>query len=63
MIKRNITKREEEYNEEGKLIRTMTTNTVENVSVAEEVEIEIDDDLLERIADRVIDEIRMRFSR
>ena len=63
MIKRNIMTREEEYNEDGKLIRTITTTTKEDVDVVEEAEIEIDDDLSDQIVGRVIDDIRIRFSR
>ena len=63
MIKRNIMTREEEYNEDGKLIRSITTTTKEDVGVIEEAEIEIDDDLLDQIVGQVIDDIRIRFSR
>lgn len=63
MAKRIFVTKTEEYNEDGKLIRDITTTTKEDVDVIEEAEIEIDDDLLDQIVGQVIDDIRIRFSR
>ena len=63
MAKRIFVTKTEEYNEDDKLIRDITTTTKEDVDVIEEAEIEIDDDLLDQIVGQVIDDIRIRFSR
>ena len=79
MIKRTIVEREEEYGVDGKPIRITTTTTTEeetspidstskmptdtDVTEMEETEIEIDADLMERIVDKVIDDIRQYFAK